>query len=59
VPPYGVRPLAGAPVATPLAWDELSDRRLTAQRWTLRTVLERDPAVWADVGRAAGKLPAV
>jgi bifunctional non-homologous end joining protein LigD len=57
VPPYGVRPLPGAPVATPLHWDELSDRRLAAQRWTLRTVLDRDPDVWAGIGRAAGGLP--
>jgi bifunctional non-homologous end joining protein LigD len=59
VPPYAVRARPGAPVATPLAWDELSDRRLTATRWTLRTVLERDPGVWADVPRAAGGLPSL
>jgi bifunctional non-homologous end joining protein LigD len=59
VPPYGVRPLPGAPVATPLAWDDLADRRLTAQRWGLRTVLDRDPDVWAGIGRAAGALPKV
>jgi bifunctional non-homologous end joining protein LigD len=57
VPPYAVRPLPGAPVATPLDWDELSDRRLTAQRFTLRTVLDRDPDVWAGIPRAAGALP--
>jgi bifunctional non-homologous end joining protein LigD len=57
VPPYAVRARPGAPVATPLHWDELSDRRLSAQRWTLRTVLERDPDVWKDIGRAAGSLP--
>jgi bifunctional non-homologous end joining protein LigD len=57
VPPYGVRPLAGAPVATPLAWDELSDRRLSAQRWTIRTVLDRDPDVWSAIRGAAGGLP--
>ena len=57
VPPYAVRPLPGAPVATPLHWDELSDRRLRAQRWTIRTVLERDPDVWAGVPGAAGALP--
>ncbi len=57
VPPYGVRPLPGAPVATPLHWDELGDRRLTARRWTLRTVLDRDPDVWAGIRRAAGALP--
>jgi bifunctional non-homologous end joining protein LigD len=57
VPAYAVRPLAGAPVATPLAWDELSDRRLRSQRWTIRTVLDRDPDVWAALPRAAGGLP--
>jgi bifunctional non-homologous end joining protein LigD len=57
VPPYGVRPLPGAPVATPLAWDELSDRRLSAQRWTIRTVLDRDPDAWSAIRGAAGGLP--
>jgi bifunctional non-homologous end joining protein LigD len=57
VPPYGVRPLPGAPVATPLAWDELSDRQLRAQRWTIRTVLDRDPDVWSAIRGAAGGLP--
>jgi bifunctional non-homologous end joining protein LigD len=59
VPAYAVRPLAGAPVATPLRWDELSDRRLRAQRWTIRTVLDRDPDVWAALPRAAGALPRI
>jgi bifunctional non-homologous end joining protein LigD len=59
VPPYGVRPLPGAPVATPLHWDELADRRLSAQRWTIRTVLDRDPGVWEAIARAAGTLPRV
>ena len=57
VPAYAVRPLPGAPVATPLHWDELSDRRLSAQRWTLRTALDRDPDLWAALPGAAGGLP--
>jgi bifunctional non-homologous end joining protein LigD len=57
VPPYAVRPLPGAPVATPLDWDELSDRRLSAQAWTIRTVLDRSPDVWKGVRQAAGALP--
>ncbi|MGZ8632961.1 MAG: non-homologous end-joining DNA ligase LigD, partial [Solirubrobacteraceae bacterium] len=57
VPAFAVRPLPGAPVATPLHWDELSDRRLSAQRWTLRTALERDPDLWAALPGAAGALP--
>jgi bifunctional non-homologous end joining protein LigD len=56
VPPYAVRPLPGAPVATPISWDELSDSRLRANRWTVKNVLRRlatkgDP--WADIGSYA------
>jgi bifunctional non-homologous end joining protein LigD len=56
VPPYAVRPRPGAPVATPLAWDELSDSRLRPDRWTIGNVLRRlaskgDP--WAEVGSYA------
>jgi len=54
--PYSVRARAGAPVATPLAWDELEDPDLTPLRFTLRTVGERlerlgpcDP--WAGLAR--------
>ncbi|MEA2312775.1 MAG: bifunctional non-ous end joining protein LigD, partial [Solirubrobacteraceae bacterium] len=59
VAPYAVRALPGAPVATPLAWEELEDPALTAQRWTLRTLGERldslgDP--WAGIERAAAAL---
>jgi bifunctional non-homologous end joining protein LigD len=41
VPPYAVRPRRGAPVATPIDWDELSDSRLRPDRWTVRSVLRR------------------
>jgi len=56
VPPYAVRPLPGAPVATPIAWAELSDSKLRADRWTVRTVLKRvrskgDP--WTDIASFA------
>ena len=52
VPPYAVRPRPGAPVATPLDWDELSDSKLRPDRWTVKTVLRRlakkgDP--WAEI----------
>jgi bifunctional non-homologous end joining protein LigD len=56
VPPYAVRPLAGAPVATPIAWDELSDSRLRADRWTVTNVLRRLRAkgdAWADIASFA------
>jgi bifunctional non-homologous end joining protein LigD len=52
VPPYAVRPRPGAPVATPIDWDELSDSKLRPNRWTVRNVLRRlaakgDP--WQDI----------
>lgn len=56
VPPYAVRPRPGAPVATPIDWDELSDSRLRPDRWTVRNVFRRlgskgDP--WADIASYA------
>jgi bifunctional non-homologous end joining protein LigD len=41
VAPYAVRPADGAPVSTPIAWDELDDPELRSDRWTIRTVPER------------------
>ncbi|HXI45301.1 MAG TPA: DNA ligase D [Candidatus Acidoferrales bacterium] len=41
VAPYAVRPADGAPVSTPIAWDELDDPDLRSDRWTIRTVLDR------------------
>jgi bifunctional non-homologous end joining protein LigD len=41
VAPYSVRARPGAPVATPLSWDELDDERLSPGRFTLRTVPDR------------------
>jgi bifunctional non-homologous end joining protein LigD len=56
VPPYAVRPRPGAPVATPLEWDELSDSKLRPDRWTVKNVLRRlaakgDP--WSDINSYA------
>ncbi len=58
---YAVRAKPGAPVATPLAWEELSSKDLSPRRWTLRDVPDRlsergDP--WAGIGSAAAALPA-
>ncbi|RIK15491.1 MAG: ATP-dependent DNA ligase [Acidobacteria bacterium] len=41
VAPYSPRPSAGAPVSTPITWDELDDPELRPDRWTVRTVLDR------------------
>jgi bifunctional non-homologous end joining protein LigD len=41
VAPYSVRPVSGASVSAPIAWDELDDPDLRPDRWTLRTILGR------------------
>jgi bifunctional non-homologous end joining protein LigD len=60
VAPYAVRALPKAPVATPLQWDELSDRRLDPQGWTVKTIQDRlaDGDPWKDIARSARTLPA-
>ncbi|MGD1283968.1 non-homologous end-joining DNA ligase [Mycobacterium seoulense] len=60
VAPYSVRARNGAPVATPLEWDELDTRGLRADRFTLRDVPKRlagqaDP--WTNMSRHARSLP--
>ncbi len=54
VAPYAVRARPGAPVATPLHWDELTDATLAPGRFTIRTIGKRlaesaDP--WAGFWR--------
>ena len=61
VSPYGVRPQPRAPVAVPIHWEELSDRALKPDRWTVKTVGDRvdsegDP--WKGMSRRARRLPA-
>ena len=56
VAPYAVRAKPGAPVATPLRWEELSDSSLAANSWDIRTIGDRlsdvgDP--WKGIGRGA------
>jgi len=61
VAPYSVRARPGAPVATPLSWDELDDK-LRPGQFTIRTVPDRisdvsggnDP--WAGMARRAAGL---
>ena len=56
VAPYSVRALPNAPIATPLDWDELSGRRLHAQKFNMSNIFRRlgqkdDP--WSDLRRHA------
>jgi bifunctional non-homologous end joining protein LigD len=56
---YSVRPRRGAPVATPLEWDELASRGMRADRFTIRDIPKRlsgqhDP--WADMYRHSRSL---
>jgi bifunctional non-homologous end joining protein LigD len=58
---YGVRARPSGPVAMPIEWDELSDRSLKPDRWTIRTVAARlrehgDP--WRTINRHARRLTA-
>lgn len=59
VAPYSVRARAGAPVATPVEWDELGARGMRPDRFTLRDLPkrlagQRDP--WIDMRRHARSL---
>ena len=61
VAPYGVRGRPGAPVAMPIHWEELDDRRLEPDGWNVRTALERlksEGDAWKGIGRRARGLPA-
>ena len=59
VTPYSVRARPGAPVATPLHWEELEDARTHPQGWALATVpprLARAGDPWERIGAGASTL---
>ena len=58
VAPYSVRARPGAPVATPLHWEELEEPATRPDGWTIHTVLDRLPDPWADIHASARSLGA-
>jgi len=47
-------------VATPVAWEELSDRGLKPDRWTVKTIgtrIEAEGDPWKGMARRARGLP--
>jgi bifunctional non-homologous end joining protein LigD len=60
VAPYAVRARPKAPVAMPLHWEELSDRGLRPDRWTVKNAgarLEAEGDPWSGMNRRARGLP--
>jgi bifunctional non-homologous end joining protein LigD len=59
VPPYGLRARDGAPVATPLEWEELDDPHLASGKYDIRSIharLEKKGDPWKDIERHAGSV---
>jgi bifunctional non-homologous end joining protein LigD len=59
VAPYGVRARPGAPVAVPLAWEEVEDRDLHPRGWSIDAVKKRiatEPDPWSGWRRRARSL---
>ena len=60
VAPYAVRAYEGAPVAAPIDWKEVEDKKLQSQRYTIETIfkrLEKKGNPWKELLKKAKKLP--
>jgi bifunctional non-homologous end joining protein LigD len=54
VAPYAIRPIEGAPVATPIDWEELENTALTSQSYNIKNIflrLGKKPDPWKDINR--------
>jgi bifunctional non-homologous end joining protein LigD len=54
IAPYSIRALENAPIATPLHWDELANKNLNAQTYTIKNIFKRlsqIEAPWKDIFR--------
>ena len=57
--PYSLRPISGAPIATPLSWDELSKKNFNSQKYTMKNIFRRlgqieDP--WKDYKKSSSSI---
>ena len=62
IAPYSLRAIKGAPVATPLEWDELKDSGLTPQKYTMKNIFSRlgqRDCPWQNMRRRAVSLASV
>lgn len=60
VVPYAVRALPGAPIATPISWQELVHKDMSPQKYTMKNIFRRisrgkDP--WHDMHKMVMSLP--
>ena len=61
-PAFTVRARLGAPVSVPLHWEELGNRRLRSDGWTIRTVFDRlksEPDPWKDFWKRRASLRSI
>lgn len=59
VAPYAVRPRVGAPIATPITWNELFKKGVTPQQFTIKNIFRRMKKVqdqWKHINKAAVSL---
>lgn len=59
VAPYAVRDHEGAPVATPISWDEMHEKSLNSQRYNMTNILKKiadEPDPWHNFEKAAVSL---
>ncbi|MDX1640243.1 MAG: non-homologous end-joining DNA ligase [Balneolaceae bacterium] len=59
IPPYSVRAREGAPVATPLGWNELNKEGLHSQSYTIKNIFKRlsqKDEPWSQFNNKATKL---